>query len=141
MISRAPVTAAIRDLLAAGVGRPVGVGVLPTGTDGRPAPLPYLVLYPLGGTTEGAPLTDRGEDASWEYQVTIVAGRTDQAEWAADRTRAAVLDRDAAGRWAYPLTPAGARVWAREPVAEDLGDADTGLVTLVHRYRFKVTAG
>ncbi len=115
MIDRAPVTVAVRTMLAAATGRPCGAGVLPL-VDGKPAPLPYSVLYPMGGAVDGAPLSDASEDAHLTYQVTIVATRVDQAEWLADRVRRGFLGRTSAGGWEQPLIVPGGAVWARELV-------------------------
>lgn len=53
MIDRGPITSAVRAILTAATGRPCGLGTLPL-VDGRPAPLPYTVLYPLGSSVGGA---------------------------------------------------------------------------------------
>ncbi|MEV4502564.1 hypothetical protein [Streptomyces klenkii] len=140
MIDRAPVTEAVRAMLSKAVGKPCGVGALPT-VNGNPASLPYLVLYPLGGEVDGAPLGDRSEDAHLVYQVTVVAGRTDQAEWVADRTRRALLDRVATGEWAHPLAVPSGRVWGRALIADDGADpssAGEGVVTYALRVQLSV---
>lgn len=141
MIDRAPLTPAVRAMLVAATGRPCGVGGLPL-VDGKPAPLPYSVLYPLGGPVDGAPFSDASEDAHVTYQVTIVAARTDQAEWLADRVRRAFLGRTLAGGWEQPLTVPGLSVWARELVVDESTDASaTGdFVTWVQRYQLSATA-
>ncbi|MFF4408488.1 hypothetical protein ACFY1P_29590 [Streptomyces sp. NPDC001407] len=142
MINRAPVTEAVRAMLSEAVGKPCGVGALPT-VGGAPAPLPYLVLYPLGGDVDGAPLGDRSEDAHLVYQVTVVASRTDQAEWTADRARRALLDRATAGGWAHPLVVPGGRVWGRVLIADDGADpssAGEGVVTYALRVRLSVSS-
>ncbi|MEU9334164.1 hypothetical protein AB0D49_13550 [Streptomyces sp. NPDC048290] len=141
MIERGRVTEALQGMLAATTGRPCGRGRLPL-LDGRPAPLPYTVLYPQGGTVDGAPLSDRAEDAGLVYQVTVVAARTDQAEWLADRVRRALLGRTAQGAWAHPIAAAGVDVWARELLVDDGVDpagADDGVVTAVQRYELSAT--
>lgn len=87
---------------AAATGKPCGRGRLPL-VDGRPASLPHSVLYPQGRLTDGAPLADKAEDAHLVYQVTVMAARTDQAEWLADRVRQAVLGRTSSGEWVSPI--------------------------------------
>ncbi|MGX1668614.1 hypothetical protein [Streptomyces sp. NPDC055400] len=142
MIERAPVGTALRSMLSAATGRPCGLGKLPL-LDGKPAPLPYLVLYPQGGPVDGAPLADRAEDAHLAYQVTVVAARADQAEWLADRVRFAVLGRGASGEWEQPIVLAEVDVWARELLVDDgvdQSDAAHGVVTCVQRYKLSVTA-
>lgn len=140
MIDRAPFTAAVRAMLAAATGRPCGLGALPL-LDGRPAPLPYSVLYPLGGPVNGAPFADASEDASPAFQVTIVGARTDQVEWLGDRVRRAFLQRTAAGEWEYPVTVPGLNVWARELLVDEGVDPASGdVMTCIQRYKFSVTA-
>ncbi|MFD8978685.1 hypothetical protein [Streptomyces sp. NPDC059564] len=133
-------TAAVRTMLAAATDRPCGVGVLPL-VDGKPALLPYSVLYPLGGLVDGAPFSDASEDAHLTYQVTIVAARTDQAEWLADRVRRAFLGRTPAGGWKQPLSVPGLTVWARELVVDEGADlTGTGdVVTYVQRHTLSTT--
>ncbi|WP_267802303.1 hypothetical protein [Streptomyces sp. H27-H5] len=140
MIDRAPVTVAVRTMLVAATGRPCGVGVLPL-VNGKPAPPPYSVLYPMGGPVDGAPFSDASEDAHLTYQVTIVAARVDQAEWLADRVRRGFLGRTSAGGWEQPLTVASATVWARELVVDEGADPTvTGdVVTYVQRYSLSTT--
>ncbi|MFF0741521.1 hypothetical protein ACFYVL_14090 [Streptomyces sp. NPDC004111] len=142
MIDLAPVNQAFQEMLAHGTDRPCGLGALPT-VGGKPAPLPYTVLYPLGALVSGAPLADRGEDADLRYQVTCVGARTDQAEWMADKVRRAVLQRAPTGRWQHELAPAGVDVWAREletdDGTDDAGAAD-GVVTSTQRFRLSATS-
>lgn len=141
MIDRAHVTSALREMLAEATGKPCGRGRLPQ-VAGQPAPLPYTVLYPQGGAVGGAPLADRAEDAHLVYQVTVVAARTDQAEWLADRVRQALLGRTSTGEWAHPLVAEGAEVWARELLLDDgVSDQDgAGVVTGVQQYELSMTS-
>ncbi|MER6391291.1 hypothetical protein ABT236_22840 [Streptomyces sp. NPDC001523] len=134
-------TVAVRTMLVAATGRPCGVGVLPL-VDGNPAPLPYSVLYPMGGAVDGAPFSDISEDALLTYQVTIVAARVDQAEWLADRVRRAILARTPAGGWESELIIPGAVAWQRELVVDEGADTTSSgdLVTYVQRYRVTATA-
>ncbi|MDJ0383210.1 hypothetical protein [Streptomyces sp. G-G2] len=140
MIDRAPLTAAVRTMLTAATGRPCGLGGLPL-VDGRPAPLPYSVLYPLGGLVGGSPFADYSEDACPAFQVTIVGARTDQAEWLADRVRRAFLQRTPAGDWEQPVTAPGLNVWARELLVDEGADPVGGdVVTYIQRYKLAATA-
>ncbi|WP_189959286.1 hypothetical protein [Streptomyces alanosinicus] len=135
-------TEALQSLLAAATGRPCGRGRLPL-VAGQPASLPYTVLYPQGGLLDGAPLADRSEDGQFLYQVTVVAARTDQAEWLADRVRQALLGRTASGDWENLILVPGVDVWARELLVDDGVDpagADDGMVTAVQRYKLSATA-
>ena len=141
MIDRARVSATVQSMLASATGKPCGLGSLPL-VAGRPAPLPYTVLYPLGGPVDGAPLSDRSEDAHLLYQVTIVAVRTDQAEWLGDRVRHAVLGRAESGEWAQPLTTPGVHIWARVLVVDEgvnQSQASDGVVTSAQRYRLSLS--
>ncbi|MEV0370604.1 hypothetical protein AB0I10_12345 [Streptomyces sp. NPDC050636] len=141
MIDRAPVSEALQHLIVKATGRPCGLGTLPV-VNGKPAEVPYTVLYPLGGPLGGAPLADASEDAELVYQLTSVAGRTDQAEWMADRGRRAVLERAPSGAWRYPLEIPGVDVWGRELDADDGTDTTAsaqGVVTSSQRYRLSAT--
>lgn len=141
MIDRAPVSKAVQDMIAKATGRPCGLGKLPL-TNGKPAEVPYTVLYPLGGSARGAPLADSSEDAELVYQLTSVGGRTDQAEWMADRGRRAVLERAPSGAWRYPLDIPDVDVWARELDTDDGTDTTAsaqGVVTSSQRYRLSAT--
>ncbi|MFD8022595.1 hypothetical protein ACFV6G_19500 [Streptomyces lavendulae] len=127
-------------LLATATGQPCGLGSLPL-VDGRPAPAPYTVLYPLGGAVGGAPFADAAEDAALTYQVTVVAARVDQAEWLADRVRRAFLARTPAGGWESELAVPRVAVWGRELVVDEAGDSPAADVsTYVQRYKISATA-
>ncbi|MCZ1019780.1 hypothetical protein [Streptomyces noursei] len=135
-------TEALRVMVAAATGKPCGLGRLPV-VDGEPASLPYTVLYPQGGSVGGAPLADAAEDAHLVYQVTVVAARTDQAEWLGDRVREAMLGRSPTGAWMQPLRAAGAPVWARELLVDDGVDssnAASGVVTAMQRFMLSLTS-
>ncbi|MEK2474044.1 hypothetical protein [Streptomyces noursei] len=141
MIERALVTLALQAMLTAATGKPCGRGRLPL-VGGQPASLPYTVLYPQGGLTDGAPLADRAEDARLVYQMTVVAARTDQAEWLADRVRQALLGRTSSGQWVNPIPVPGMEVWARALLVDegvDPSGGDDGVVTGVQRYELSVT--
>ncbi|MEU7576727.1 hypothetical protein AB0B50_03890 [Streptomyces sp. NPDC041068] len=141
MIDRARVTDAVQAMLAMATGKPCGRGRLPL-IGGKPAALPYTVLYPQGGPVGGAPLADRSEDARLVYQVTIVAARADQAEWLADRVRQAFLGRTPEGAWLCTIEALAVDVWGRELLADEgLDEAGAGdaVVTGVQRYELAVT--
>ncbi|WP_406260390.1 hypothetical protein OIA45_19615 [Streptomyces chartreusis] len=142
MIDRAPVSKALQHLIVKATGRPCGLGALPL-VNGKPAEVPYTVLYPLGGPVGGAPLTDASEDAELVYQLTSVASRTDQAEWMADRGRRAVLGRAPSGRWLCPLEVPGVGVWGRELEGDAGTDATAsgeGIVTSSQTFRISATS-
>lgn len=142
MIDREPVSEALQHLIVKATGRPCGLGALPL-VNGKPAEVPYTVLYPLGGPVGGAPLADASEDAELVYQLTSVGGRTDQAEWMADRGRRAVLERVPSGIWRYPLEIPRVDVWGRELDADDGTDTTAsaqGVVTSSQRFRLSATA-
>ncbi|MFI6088448.1 hypothetical protein [Streptomyces sp. NPDC051218] len=141
MIGRSRVTEAVRVMVATATGKPCGRGRLPL-VGGRPALLPYTVLYAQGGPIDGAPFADRSEDGRLVYQVTVVAARTDQGEWLADRVRDAFLERTAAGDWQHPIQVPGVDVWARELLVDDGVDpasTEDGVVTAVQRYELSAT--
>ncbi|MET7792047.1 MULTISPECIES: hypothetical protein [Streptomyces] len=148
MIARLPVTLALSKLLADATKRPVGRSRKPLNT----AP-PYYLLDSIVTILDGAPFTDRNEDASFIYQVTSVSGPdpkdpdsfgvADQAEYMADKAREAFLGRNpATGLWLYTLTIPGARNIARSLDIEagatnDPGDA---IMSYVQRFRFDLTS-
>jgi hypothetical protein len=142
VIDRSPVNRALQEMLAGATGKPCGLGTLPL-VGGKPTPVPYTVLYPLGGTIGGAPLADQAEDAVLLYQVTAVGARTDQAEWLADKVRRALLERTPTGGWVNALGIPGVDVWARDLDA-DAGTDDTGtsdgVVTSSQRYGLSATS-
>ncbi|MEV0446301.1 hypothetical protein AB0I84_10345 [Streptomyces spectabilis] len=141
MIDRSRVTEAVQAMLAAATGKPCGRGSLPR-VAGKPAPLPYTVLYPQGGPVGGAPLADRSEDAFLIFQVTVVAARTDQAEWLADRVRQAFLGRAPDGAWLYPVEVPKVDVWGRELLVDEgvePAEGENSVVTGVQRYGLATT--
>lgn len=146
MIDRRKVTAALAALLTAETGMPVGQGRMPKANP------PYYLLYSVDTSVSGAPFADESEDISFVYQVTSVsgpdpakpssAGSLDQAEWLADKARAAILRRDpVSGQWAAAITIPGARVMGRaletEPGATS--DPNDGIISYVQRFRFDLT--
>lgn len=147
MIARLPVTMALSALLASATKLPVGRGAMPSDTDP-----PYYLLYALPADVSGAPFTDRNEDASFVYQVTSVSGPdpmrpdsrgvADQAEWMADKARAAILDRDPeTGLWLRELTVPDVRVIGRSLDTEPGGtnDPSDAIMSYVQRFRFDLT--
>ncbi|MFE3196820.1 hypothetical protein [Embleya sp. NPDC059237] len=142
MIDRAPVTEAVRRLIESSTKRPCGLAELPyvDGPSGlAPAEPPYTVLYPVGGSITGPPFGDSTADASYVYQLTIMAERADQAEWLTDRGRRALLERRPNGAWLNEIDLPGAAVMARQLV-EDTGlHAEGTTVTSVLRVRLDLT--
>jgi hypothetical protein len=140
------VTAALAALLTAETGKPVGLSRMPQANP------PYYLLYSVDTSLSGAPLADDNEDLSVVYQITCVSGpdpakpnssgTLDQAEWLADKARAAILGRDAAsGEWTAPLAVPGAKVMCRELDTEPGGTSDPtdGIISYVLRFRFDLT--
>lgn len=139
MIGRLPFTKALRAMLQDTTGRPVGLGRYPTDSSGQVVATPYAVLFPIPGTTyDGPPLWDAFDTPTWQYQVTSVGARADQAEWMGDRVRVALLDR-LDGRWTHELVVPGLLVLSREHVADGGADSDGGTVSQVDRFAFTVT--
>jgi hypothetical protein len=146
VIDRRKVTTALAALLTSETGKPVGIGVMPL------ADPPYYILYSVDTAVSGAPLADDNEDISLVYQITSVSGPDPttisstgslaQAEWLADKARAAILRRDpATGLWAAALTVAAAKVMCRELETEPGGTSDPtdGIISYVQRFRFDLT--
>ncbi|MFB7592311.1 hypothetical protein [Streptomyces sp. NPDC056169] len=147
MIERRLVTQAVVAMLAAASGKPVGHGAIPVGAEP-----PYYLLTVVSTTVSGAPLADESEDLSVVYQVTAVSGPApskpgshadaDQAEWLADKARAAFLARDpGTGLWLHPITVAGAKVFDRSLDNEPGGSTDSSdaIINNVQRFRLDLT--
>ncbi|MFF8840460.1 hypothetical protein [Streptomyces sp. NPDC015130] len=147
MIDRLPVTQAVATMLAAASGKPVGRGARPIGVEP-----PYYLLTVVSTDVSGAPLADDSEDLSIVYQVTAVTGPApstagsyavaDQADWLADKARAAFLARDPdTGQWLHPITVTGARVIARRLDSEPGGSRDDSdaIINNVQRFRLDLT--
>lgn len=138
MIERRLVTQALQVLLAAGTGKPCGIGALPQ-IDGKPAEPPYSVLRSLTLALDGAPFTDRHEDSHTQYQVDCVARSHAQAEWLADRVRAAVLGRNEHGAWRHALTVPGWTCYARELALDAGPEDDSAAVIVSYVIRFQLS--
>lgn len=87
---------ALRDHLVAQLGAeiPVGIGVAPV--DQAP---PYLALYPDPGDASFSTLGGERNNITLHVMVHAVGAGSEQAIWAGDKARAALLD--------HPLTVAG----------------------------------
>ncbi|MFE7547100.1 hypothetical protein [Streptomyces gardneri] len=147
MIDRLPVNKAVAAMLAAASGKPVGRGAIPLGAEP-----PYYLLTVVSTAVSGAPLADESEELSIVYQVTSVTGPApsnagshavaDQAEWLADKARAAFLARDPnTGQWLHPIAVAGARVYGRSLDTEPGGSRDDSdaIIDNVQRFRLDLT--
>ncbi|GAA0501532.1 hypothetical protein [Streptomyces olivaceiscleroticus] len=152
MIDRRPVTQAVAQLLATLTGKPVGQGVVPLDSAGRPVPPPYTLLYPLEQDNDDGTLADNGSAAVASYQATFVSGpvpgnansrgTVEQAEWLADKARA-ILARPADGSpgYAHPLTIPGVICYRR--TASEAGatsEAEDAIITSVIRFQFYLEA-
>lgn len=140
--ARLPLTRALMNVLAAGTGRPCGLGVLPRTADGQPPAFPYLILDSLPGEFSSPSFADWHADATWTYQATSVGERADQVQWLGDRVRAALLDRTANG-WRTDITAPGIRVIDRQLTYDADGEPVDGshgsIVTYVQRFTITVT--
>ncbi|MFE0642811.1 MULTISPECIES: hypothetical protein [unclassified Streptomyces] len=134
---RLPLTRALVGVLAAGTGRPCGLGVLPRAADGQPAGFPYLILDSLPGEFSGPSFADWQADATWTYQVTSVGERADQTQWLGDRVRVVVAER------LRGLVVPGMRLIDREMTYDADGEPVDGsqgsIVTYVQRFTVTVT--
>ncbi|MFD4394361.1 hypothetical protein [Kitasatospora sp. NPDC058478] len=133
------VSTALRDAIAAATGRSCGYGAPPVAAD-KPTgtTIPYSVLYPLGGTSSGPPFGDQAGDGRLLYQVTSVATTGEQAEWMADKVRAAVLGTKG-GSFVTPILPAGHTVVGREIDKEDGQSVANGVYSYITRIILHVT--
>jgi hypothetical protein len=93
---RLGLTTALQQMLVAATGRPVGIATAPTSdADANiAADPPYAIIYPIPSTAMSGPYYAYPEqDAGFQYQITSVAIRGDQAEWMGDAVRRAIVGR------------------------------------------------
>lgn len=114
---RLPLNRSLKELLRSVTGWPVEIASPPLNADGSQASFPYVVIYPIvGGGLSGTPFCGVSEDAEWEYQMTCYAERDDQAEFALDKVRDALLGRDQYGIYSHPLDYTPGKVTFRDLV-------------------------
>ncbi|ELP61495.1 hypothetical protein PV735_32100 [Streptomyces turgidiscabies] len=134
------VSLAAQSMLATATTRSCGYGTAPTASSTPTgAVIPYSVLYPLGITTSGPAYGDADADARVLFQVTCVASTAEQAEWMADKVRAAVLGRTAKGEFVTAIAIAGCAVIGRELDKEEGVTVSGGVYSYVQRYVLTVT--
>ncbi|MFE5296987.1 hypothetical protein [Streptomyces sp. NPDC056632] len=97
------------------------------------------MLYPLGVTTSGPPFGAADADARVLLQVTSVATTAEQAEWMADKVRAAVLNRRTDGSYEADITVPGGVVMQRVLDKEEGLTVAGGIYSYVQRYVIEVT--
>ena len=139
MLSRLQMNKALRVMLEAGIGKPVGMNGYPTTADGRPVQGLFAVLYAIPPSTfSGPPLADGHADATWSYQVTCVAQREDQLMWLGDKVRTVMLGRTASG-WATSLAAPGMTVMHREHTGDSPVISEGEAVSYAELFTVKVT--
>lgn len=114
---RHPVTVSFAEMLKTGTGRSIGVGRSPV-VDGDALAVPdfpYAIVYPVAGGGFSGSLAFPDEDAAFEFQVTGVGLRLDQADWMTDKVRSVVLGRSGSGNFLYEMTVTDHAVVNREP--------------------------
>ncbi|MFE5969814.1 hypothetical protein [Streptomyces sp. NPDC056463] len=130
---------AVQTMLASATGRSCGYGVAPTASSlPTGAATPYSVLYPIGSTSDGPPFGDVSADARILYQVTSVATTAEQAEWMADKVRAAMVARAGTG-YTYPIVASGYAVMSRELDKEEGVAVTSGVYSYIQRFALEVT--
>ncbi|GAA3371196.1 hypothetical protein GCM10020367_20880 [Streptomyces sannanensis] len=140
-VSGRVVSLAVQTMLATATGRSCGYGTAPTATSTPTgATVPYSVLYPLGITTSGPVFGDGDADARVLLQVTSVATTAEQAEWMADKVRAALVARTTVGGYANAITVTGCAVIGRELDKEEGVSVSSGVYSYVQRYVLTVTS-
>ncbi|GAA2084462.1 hypothetical protein GCM10009759_03510 [Kitasatospora saccharophila] len=134
------VSLAVQAALVASTGRSCGYGAVPLAAD-KPTgnTIPYSILMPLGGVSSGPPFGDQAGDARLVYQVTSVGSTAEQAEWMADKVRAALLGTTPSGAFATPVTAAGHTVTGREIDREDGPTVVNGVYSYITRIALHVT--
>jgi hypothetical protein len=147
-LHRLPFDKAVRTMLEAATGKPVGLYQLPTVPDPAdpensrlPVDPPYYVLYALPADFSGPPFGDDHADVVWGYQLTCVAERADQAMWLRDHGADAFLARQPGNQQAYlyPITVAGMTVMWRRAEDESPPDDADGVLSYPQRYAIAVT--
>lgn len=146
------VTDALVSMLADVTSMPIGDSRIPYPSDDPSSDpeLPYVIVYSVdGGGFSGPTYTTTEDTATFLYVIHSVAGNDDreQAEWAADRVRHAILGVNAAGAYLHDLElvqPVGhvpQRVIGRRPEGPPGGvDTSATLATAVDRYLIEVNA-
>ncbi len=106
VIDREPVDLMLVAFLKTHTGKAVDLSRAPTDskqpkTDAQSvSAVPYIIVYPVyGGMFQGPPLAAYLSMARFEYHVTSIGIRGDQAQWMADRVRHALFDCTAWGAY------------------------------------------
>ena len=98
-----------------------------------------IVLIPLWETIVGGTWNSPDQDVDWTYQADIVGFRTDQLEWARDKVKKILLERDA-GQFVVPIDVDGMRVMTRTFSDENTEPQPEGaLLTRSVRFVLRVT--
>ncbi|MFE3992321.1 hypothetical protein ACFXPW_11670 [Streptomyces goshikiensis] len=142
-VSGREVSLAVQKMLSTATTRSCGYGTAPTASSAPTgAQVPYAVLYPLGLMTDGPPYGQADGDARALLQITSVATTAEQAEWMADRVRAAMLARKSGTNGAYTTDIAipGCAVLRRALDKEEGVAVAGGIYSYVQRYVVEVTS-
>lgn len=142
-VSGREVSLAVQRMLSTATTRSCGYGTAPTASSAPTgAQVPYAVLYPLGLMTDGPPYGQADGDARALLQITSVATTAEQAEWMADRVRAAMLARKSGTNGAYTTDIAipGCAVLRRALDKEEGVAVAGGIYSYVQRYVVEVTS-
>ncbi|MGW2985297.1 hypothetical protein [Streptomyces goshikiensis] len=142
-VSGREVSLAVQKMLSTATTRSCGYGTAPTASSAPTgAQVPYAVLYPLGLMTDGPPYGQADGDARALLQITSVATTAEQAEWMADRVRAAMLARKGGTNGAYTTDIAipGCAVLRRALDKEEGVAVAGGIYSYVQRYVVEVTS-
>lgn len=117
VIDRKPVDAAVATLLESVCSFPIGRSKAPSkdGDIQDVAEPPYAIVYAIvGGNWWGPGLATREDAATLIYQITSVGLREDQATWAGDKVRQALVGRDDSFQYEHSITVPGVSVVLRE---------------------------
>ncbi|HEX9991353.1 MAG TPA: hypothetical protein VGB14_00355 [Acidimicrobiales bacterium] len=134
MNDRRKVTQALIDMLAAATTRPVGdLDRPPAGVE------PFAVVYPIPGGSSDGPAQWPHADVDRVYQVSSVGKDRWQAEWMADKVRAAILGRNGNGAYVNPITVDGVVVFERDEYAQGAPIREGALVSIGDRYVLRTT--
>lgn len=139
-VSGREVSLAVQRMVSSATTRSCGYGTAPTvSSTPSGAQVPYSVLYPLGVTPSGPPYGAPDADARVLLQLTSVATTAEQAEWMADKVRAAMLNRKPGGAYAFDIVVPGCAVMQRTLDKEEGVAVASGVYSYVQRYVIEVT--
>jgi hypothetical protein len=142
-VDRRPINDAVVATLLAGTTKPVALAKVPdvlvVDDDGRLVE-PYAIVYAIPGTTTRRTISDADGDWLYEYQVTSVGARDDQAQAMADLCRRALVERAPNGDFITPMVLAAGQIIDRRSLeAGGPEPAGGGLWQVIDTYHLEAS--